>query len=102
MAYKLFFVIFVLVIAFIYVVWRNDVLKRDLSDTQERYEAALKSLDDLSKSHDLIVQSMSAVNEADKARAENVNQSLRIIENAPETDDGPVAPVLRRALDGLR
>lgn len=33
---------------------------------------------------------------------ENERKATDEIESAPQSDDGPVAPVLRRAIDGLR
>lgn len=35
-------------------------------------------------------------------RAAALNKALRRIANAPKTDDGPLAPVLRRELDSMR
>lgn len=45
-----------------------------------------------------------AADDAERTLRRNVDARLRReeIRNAPTIDDGPVAPVLRRALDGLR
>lgn len=37
-----------------------------------------------------------------RARAQALNEALKRISHAPASDDGPVAPVLSRELDGLR
>lgn len=50
-------------------------------------------------------QTVKALDEAAKKRAaiyETERTRLDAIDEAPESDDGPVAPVLRRAIDGLR
>ena len=39
---------------------------------------------------------------AQLAEVEELNEKLEIIQNAPESDDGPVAPVLRSTLNSLR
>lgn len=40
--------------------------------------------------------------DAERKRTAELNAAKRKIQDAPKTDDGPVAPVLRNALDGLR
>ena len=40
--------------------------------------------------------------EAERKRTVELNAAKRKIQDAPKTDDGPVAPVLRNALDGLQ
>lgn len=39
---------------------------------------------------------------AERKRADALATKLKRIQNAPKSDDGPIAPVLRNALDGLR
>lgn len=39
---------------------------------------------------------------AERKRAADLKTALKRIQDAPKTDDGPVAPVLRNALDGLQ
>lgn len=39
---------------------------------------------------------------AERKRAADLKTALKRIHNAPKSDDGPVAPVLRRELDDLR
>ena len=40
--------------------------------------------------------------QAERKRAADLKTALKRIHNAPKSDDGPVAPVLRRELDDLR
>lgn len=43
-----------------------------------------------------------AAQAAERKRTAELNAAKKRIQNAPITDDGPVAPVLRNALDGIR
>lgn len=43
-----------------------------------------------------------AAQAAERKRTAELNAAKRKIQDAPKTDDGPVAPVLRNALDGLQ
>lgn len=43
-----------------------------------------------------------AAQAAERKRTAELNAAKKRIQNAPTTDDGPVAPVLRNALDGLQ
>lgn len=43
-----------------------------------------------------------AAQAAERKRTVELNAAKKRIQNAPTTDDGPVAPVLRNALDGLQ
>lgn len=51
---------------------------------------------------DRVIATMEATASAAAERAERVTQLREEIASAPDSDDGPVAPVLERALDGLR
>lgn len=66
------------------------------------YAETLASLAAIQADHTRTVAALETVNSAEKARAETLTQAIKEIDDAPQTDDGPVAPVLRRALDGLR
>ncbi|MBE1237502.1 hypothetical protein IHV25_07555 [Phaeovibrio sulfidiphilus] len=48
------------------------------------------------------VETLESVHAAEKKRTEALHAAMREIENAPEGDNGPVAPVLRRALERVR
>jgi hypothetical protein len=49
------------------------------------------------------VQSILDAAEAEKIKLRDRSTARRkVINDAPKTDDGPIAPVLRRSLDGLR
>lgn len=69
---------------------------RDTLATERAARAALV------QERDRIVASMESAARAAAARAERVTQLREEIARAPDSDDGPVAPVLRSALDGLR
>lgn len=68
-----------------------------------RLEAVIAAYEEAARALDARAQTLS--NELARATADRARQSESIreeIRRAPESDDAPVAPVLRRALDGLR
>lgn len=82
---------------------RGIVAERDELQTRV---AALEA--DLHMRDRIIIQQRQAMAaaDADRARAEKADRQLQAnreeVIRAPETDDGPVAPVLARALERLR
>lgn len=75
--------------------FKSDRLKADYAET-------LASVSAMQADHARTVQALETLNAAQIARAETLAHAIREIDNAPDTEDGNVAPVLRRALDGLR
>ena len=53
---------------------------------------------DLKRQEDIAAKAQAA----ERKRTAELNAAKKRIQNAPTTDDGPVAPVLRNALDGLQ
>ena len=60
------------------------------------YQEAARALDVRAR---LLTDQLDAATTARRAATETLREEIR---RAPESDDAPVAPVLRRALDGLR
>lgn len=74
---------------------KNHRLESNLAET-------LASLAAMQADHTRTVAALETVTAAQQARAATLTQSIKEVDDAPKTDDGPVAPVLRRTLDGLR
>lgn len=69
---------------------------------QAAHAQTLVALADLEADRARTVKALETVTAAQKARADALHTLVLEIDHAPETDDAPVAPVLRHALDGLR
>lgn len=76
--------------------------KKDLATAEEINQANLAAL--AAVQADLERQAIIAAKaqQAERKRAADLKTALKRIHNAPKSDDGPVAPVLRRELDDLR
>lgn len=72
-----------------------------LAAVSAAHAETLGTLDRLVDDHARIVSVMDAVRISESTRASAMAAMIGDIDHAPESDDGPVAPVLRRALDGL-
>jgi hypothetical protein len=90
-------------------VWWVMGLRSDLAAARaeaENLSAALTIERDaraaLVQERDRIVAALEAAQAAASARAARTARLREDIARAPDSDDGPVAPVLRGALDGLR
>jgi len=80
----------------------NERLAKDVAiavDAANRNAQALIAMDEF---HAFAVATLSAERDAFAHRVKVQSNIQREIDHAPSTDDGPVAPVLARALDGLR
>lgn len=62
----------------------------------------IKAYYDLKEQHERDMAAVNQDKEATATRLKNVSQKLKDIANAPASDNGPVAPVLSRTIDGLR
>ena len=62
----------------------------------------IKAYYDLKEQHERDMAAVNQDKEATATRRKNVSQKLKDIANAPASDNGPVAPVLSRTIDGLR
>lgn len=90
------------------VLWSYVMMQqRDASRYRESvllaaHAETLSALSALEADRARTVAALEAVNLAQKARADALHILVTEIDHAPESDDGPVAPVLRHALDGVR
>jgi hypothetical protein len=105
-------------LAIVYVLWTKQVNERDaqidaaatLIDLQQKHlaeekainesnVAALKAMDEhLKRQAEIAARAQATA----AKKAADLKFVLKRIKNAPKSDDGPVAPVLRRELDDLR
>lgn len=68
----------------------------------ERLEATQQALEQKLKSADRATKALEEnISERQKTR-EEIEKIETEVNNAPKSEDGPIAPVLRRALDGLQ
>lgn len=65
-------------------------------------EEAIQALDIAKRSAAASIHALEAIHKAEQARTKTMNVLRGDIHAAPNSDDAPIAPVLRRALDGLR
>lgn len=70
--------------------WRLSYLEKE----NDRLGAELESAN-------ATVHALDTVNQANNILYENERNAVYEIDNAPISDDGPVAPVLRRAIDRI-
>lgn len=101
----------VLAVAGYVLLLRAQVAEARLDAAQAQHRAALwegaaetnrKALDRLRADTERAQAEMAATHRAALARLERRTRILQEIADAPETDDGPLAPVLSRALERLR
>lgn len=71
-------------------------------DIAEIADKNIKAYYDLKEQHERDMAAVNQDKEATATRLKNVSQKLKDIANAPASDNGPVAPVLSRTIDGLR
>lgn len=83
---------------------RSDLKKATAQAEQAKAEKeeAIAALASARRNAAASVQALEAVHKAEQSRAQTMNVLRGDINNAPKSNDGPLAPVLRRALDGLR
>ncbi|MFY7960736.1 MAG: hypothetical protein ACOVVK_11720 [Elsteraceae bacterium] len=78
-------------------------MQRAQLDQIQAANASLEaSLSELTAQHAREVAALTSAAQAAALRASRTAQTIQVIRNAPASDDAPVAPVLSRALDGLR
>lgn len=101
----------VLAVAGYVLLLRAQVAEARLDAAQAQHRAALwqdaaetnrQALDRLRADTEKAQAEMAATHRAALARLERRTRILQEIADAPETDDGPLAPVLSRALERLR
>ncbi len=73
-----------------------------LTTERDRLAASLAAEREALALRDRAVAALEAALADARARAAKLRQSRQEVIDAPDADDAPVAPVLRRALDGLR
>ena len=81
---------------------RLELTNEDLEEAVRVNAVTAASLDYLRARSAETVAVLAAERDALAARSTKVRIIEREIFNAPQSDDGPLAPVLSRALDGLR
>lgn len=69
---------------------------------RDAHNEALQVWDAIEAERERALAALEAAEEAADSRARTINRLKLEIARAPDADDGPVAPVLGRALDGLR
>ena len=79
-----------------------DVQQGQLDQAAVANDGNLKALEAIKADLARQVAVSAKAQAAERKRAADLATKLKRIENAPATDDGAVAPVLRNALDGLR
>lgn len=86
-----------------------DHLRESLADTQARLTSTQVELETTTirataaqRQHEAAIVAMAAERAAADARAATLATARDDVSRAPPADDGPVAPVLRGALDALR
>lgn len=86
-----------------------DHLRDSLSDTRAQLNATESALEAETlrreaerRHHESIVAALAAERAAADKRAADLAQARAFVSQAPASDDGPVAPVLKQALDALR
>ena len=73
-----------------------------LTVAQVELEAATIRAEVMKRQHETAIEALAAEREAADRRAETMREAREAVIAAPEQDDGPVAPVLKGALDALR
>lgn len=86
-----------------------DHLRDSLADTKAKLTATESALEAEAirreaerRHHESIVAALAAERAAADKRASDLAQARAVVSQAPPSDDGPVAPVLKQALDALR
>lgn len=78
-----------------------DAIQARYARLSDAYAQNLAAIDSLVKERNDAVAALESRNAEALERAEKTATLKADIKHAPESDNGPVAPVLRRALDGL-
>ena len=73
-----------------------------LTATQIELEAATIRAEVVQRQHETSIAALAAEHDAADRRAADLGAARDVVSRSPDTDDGPVAPVLRGALDALR
>lgn len=68
----------------------------------DRQKSEIDGLNATVKFKDTAITELEKTNTVLNAQAQELGKQIEDINNAPETDDGPIAPVLDHALRGLR
>lgn len=79
-----------------------DVQRNQIDQAAVVNDANLKAIEAIKKDLERQAGIAAAAKEAERKRTAELNAAKKRIQNVPATDDGPVAPVLRNALDGLQ
>jgi hypothetical protein len=86
-----------------------DGLRESLAETRSKLAATESQLEAETirreaekRNHESIIAALAAERAAADQRAANLAQARDVVSRTPDADDGPVAPVLRNALDALR
>lgn len=84
-------------------------LRESLADSQAKLTATQLELETATiraevreRQHQTAIAALAAERAAADKRASDLAQARSLVSQAPDRDDGPVAPVLRQALDALR
>lgn len=72
------------------------------AQAREAAQANADALDALRDAHRRALEQVEAATEARRERERELQSSLEEVRHAPDEDDGPIAPVLGRALERLR
>lgn len=75
---------------------------KDLAQAEEINQANLAALAAVKADLDRQAIIAAKAQQAERKRAADLKTALKRIHNAPKSEDGPIAPVLRRELDDLR
>lgn len=86
-----------------------DHLRKSLAESQAKLTATQLELETATiraevreRQHQMAIAALAAERAAADKRAADLAQARAFVSQAPDRDDGPVAPVLRQALDALR
>lgn len=86
-----------------------DHLRESLAETQAKLTATQIELETATiraevreRQHETAIAALAAERAAADKRATDLAAARSLVSQAPDKDDGPVAPVLRQALDALR
>lgn len=76
--------------------------QRELATANEINEANIAALAAIKEDLERQAAIAARAQAAERKRAADLQTALKRIKNAPKSEDGPIAPVLRRELDDLR
>lgn len=80
----------------------HELMKKDIARKDDVIRENVQALATMTQQHAITVRVLEDERAVAERRSVELNQIRREIANAPDSDDGPVAPVLSRALERLR